>query len=314
MPTPPHELTILFADIVGSSRLYIKEGNARAEALIHAALEEAARLTVEAGGEVIKTLGDAVLGCFARPAQAADTALALQREFAHSPSGIAWRIGFHHGSTVRRDGDVFGDAVNVAARIGGLAKSQQILTTDSTLAQLEPAHAQAARLLQRVELRGRPGAVGLCELLSDLSDLTVGGFDSIDSLIAPRKSKESLLVSLGADQRVLTRSGGTFLVGRDARCDFVVESDKTSRTHVRIEGGREGFVATDQSTNGTLLSIDGRLLLLRRDSARLLGAGWISPAGKQALPRERRLWFTAAQDSTPALPVSMVTGEAERPA
>ena len=299
----PEEASILFADIVGSTKLYAQMGNEKAEALVNASLQEAGRLTVADGGEVIKTIGDAIMSCFAKPDAAAAAAVALQRHFT-PPSSVAWRIGFHHGEAVRRDGDVFGDAVNVASRICDLAKSRQILTTAPTVALLKATEGLYTRALEQVELKGRPGLIGLHELLQDTADLTALSADhEISATMGMRLSKDVLVLSLAGAVRVLTRKGGSMMVGRDPSCEFRVVSDKTSRTHVKIESRRNGFFAVDQSTNGTLIHLDGREIVVKRDAVPLLGTGWLSPGGRLPLPEPQRVMFRVGRDATEQLPL-----------
>jgi len=293
-------MTLLFADIVGSSRLYTELGNRKAEALVHTALEAAAAAVRTRAGKVIKSIGDAVLCAFEQPGDAAAAALALQHEFA--ASSVSWCVGFHHGAVLRRNGDLFGDAVNVAARICELAKARQILTTEPTVKRLAPAAALRTRPLEKVELPGRPGLIRLHELLSSTADATALADTRAGAVLAHRESRDVLVLSRGADERVLAR-GGSVMIGRESDCEFVTRHGMTSRTHVKIECRRDRFIATDQSTNGTLIEMDGRSLFLHRDSVPLLGRGSISPGGRQPLPERQRVRFSVRRDSTRVLAV-----------
>ena len=119
------EATVLFADVSGSTKLYETAG----DAVAHAAIEKCVNLmrekTVAAKGRVIKTIGDEVMSAFPGADNAADAAIEMQSAIAELPpvgsTQIGIRIGFNHGPVVERDGDVFGDAVNLAARLEKLA-------------------------------------------------------------------------------------------------------------------------------------------------------------------------------------------------
>ena len=93
-------------------------------------------------GRVVKTIGDEVMAVFPLADAAAQAAAALQARVAAEPftggAPVAIRVGFHHGPTLAADGDVFGDSVNVAARLAGIAHASQVITSGATAAMLSP--------------------------------------------------------------------------------------------------------------------------------------------------------------------------------
>ena len=121
---------ILFTDIADSTALTERMGDARfreaSRALdvgIRAAIRECGGATVEA-----KTLGDGVLATFGSAAQAIEGARRCLTLSAASELGL--HIGVHAGDVIREDGNVFGGAVNIAARICGLSQPGEILVSD----------------------------------------------------------------------------------------------------------------------------------------------------------------------------------------
>jgi class 3 adenylate cyclase len=121
---------ILFTDIADSTALTERLGDARfrdaSRALdtgLRAAIRDCGGTTVEA-----KTLGDGVLATFASAAQAIEGARRCLALSAASELGL--HIGLHAGDVIREDGNVFGGAVNIAARICGLSASGEILVSD----------------------------------------------------------------------------------------------------------------------------------------------------------------------------------------
>ena len=70
-------------------------------------------------------------------------------------TAIQIRVGFHFGPAIMEGGDVFGDAVNVAARMAAQAKGGQIITTQSTLDLLSPARRAGSRFVDRAPLKGK---------------------------------------------------------------------------------------------------------------------------------------------------------------
>src|SRR6185503_16461387 len=87
-------------------------------------------------GTVIKTVGDAFLVDFPSVVHAVQCAQQIQRQFLTHNKGtesreqIHVRIGIHLGDIVQRDGDVFGDGVNIASRLHGLAEPDTICISD----------------------------------------------------------------------------------------------------------------------------------------------------------------------------------------
>ncbi|WP_143028575.1 adenylate/guanylate cyclase domain-containing protein [Ruegeria marina] len=100
------------------------------------------------GGRIFKTMGDGVLAEFTSAAQAVACAIASQRAMEKLEDGnpdsnlLQIRIGINHGDLIYQDGDVFGDCVNVAARLEGMAVPGGILVSDAVIVGLAQAEAQ----------------------------------------------------------------------------------------------------------------------------------------------------------------------------
>ena len=127
---------ILAADIAGYSRLVAADEEGTLSAFTQL-LEEVVRPAVaEHGGEVIKTAGDGLIATFPSAASALACAVAVQAEVAQRsavlpPSRrLLFRIGVHVADVVIEHGDVFGDGVNVAARLQAMADPGGILVSD----------------------------------------------------------------------------------------------------------------------------------------------------------------------------------------
>ncbi len=126
--------TILFTDVEGSTALIQRLGDAKAREL----LREHERLVREAlkahGGSEVKTLGDGFMASFSSATKALECAIAMQRAFAaHNESAqqpILVRIGLNAGEPIAEDDDLFGTAVNRAARITARAKGGEILVSN----------------------------------------------------------------------------------------------------------------------------------------------------------------------------------------
>jgi adenylate cyclase len=148
---------IAFADIVGYSILMATEERRTHErwmTLLRAVVEP---LTAEHRGRVIELRGDGVLAEFPTAASALRWALDLQRAMkerhrAETPA-IALRIGLHAGSVLVQDGRIFGDAVNLAARLQEHAQPGGIVLSHALLEQARDVAGEAARDLGPLELK-----------------------------------------------------------------------------------------------------------------------------------------------------------------
>ena len=122
--------TILFADVSGSTRLFEVKGDVEARRLIARVLDALSAICRENGGRVIKTIGDEIMCTFPGALNGVLAACDMQRRMGRDPEfvrdSLAVRIGLHHGDALEeQDGDVYGDAVNTAARMASLAKREQ---------------------------------------------------------------------------------------------------------------------------------------------------------------------------------------------
>lgn len=126
---------ILAADMVGYSRLMAADEIATLERLKTLRQDHIAPRIAGAGGEIVKLTGDGLLALFDSAVNAVEAATAIQRaiEFVETATPedrrIAFRIALHVGDVVVEDGDVYGDAVNIAARLEAEARPGGILVS-----------------------------------------------------------------------------------------------------------------------------------------------------------------------------------------
>ena len=114
-------LTVLVADVVGSTELFGRLGVDRADSA-RRALFAAFSAAIGAGdGVLIKTMGDGCLASFGSAADAVTAAVAVQQAVAglreHKVPGLGLRVGVAVGDVTEEDGDVFGPAVVTASRL-----------------------------------------------------------------------------------------------------------------------------------------------------------------------------------------------------
>ena len=111
---------ILAADVVGYSHLMAEDEAGTYDALRSALSEIVAPTVQRHGGDVFKTTGDGFLATFGSVGQALEAAIAIQEAFATRP--LRLRMGINLGDVIAADGDVFGDGVNIAARLESMAE------------------------------------------------------------------------------------------------------------------------------------------------------------------------------------------------
>jgi adenylate cyclase len=278
----------MFVDISGSTRLYETVGDESALARVERALALLSKACTDCGGKVIKTAGDGAM-CMFETADAAVRASCLMQEriaeqMSPGAAGVGIHIGCHYGPALESGGDLFGDSVNLAARMAGLAKNGQIITTADTVDRLAPALTERVRRLDGVSVKGKRNAVTIFEYLwQDSEDLTAMG-TRIELGLAVR-------LDLGYEGREWHFEGpGELTFGRDGACDVTVGDRKASRLHARVERRREKFVLIDQSSNGTWVQFAGEpdVVVLRREELMLRASGLIglghNPTDGQGAP------------------------------
>lgn len=274
--TASSELAVLFADVSGSTRLYETLGDERALATVGRCVLLMREACDGHAGRVVKTIGDEVMAVFALADQAAQAAAAMQaRVAAESVAGterLAIRVGFHYGSAIEADGDVFGDSVNVASRLAGIAQASQVIMSGATAAMLSPWLRARTRALAALTVKGKRQDLDVCELLWQDSndDLT-----TLSTRVAMPLAW--LRIRHGDRELVLDDGRPTLTLGRDAQNDVVIADRLASRMHAHIERRRDRFLLVDHSSNGTFVTQDGEPEIpLRREEFVLRGRGRVS--------------------------------------
>jgi class 3 adenylate cyclase len=271
--------TILFADIAGSTALYEKLGDAAAQQLVGLTLDKVATVVAAHRGTVIKSIGDELMCCFDTPGNALHASRAIHDTLDQQtdPGGtrLTVRVGLHFGPAIRKDNDLFGDAVNVAARVTALTKAQQTLTTAQTVEALPPAEAALTRRLDHTPVKGKAESLMLHEVIWRPDNLTVLPTHRTQS--SGGTSERIVLTYQGQARAIHGDNRTAYTLGRDAGCDLQLLSTLASRQHGKIEHRLGRFVFVDHSANGTYVSLaDIQNLFLHREELPLFGTGVIS--------------------------------------
>lgn len=277
---PVRETAFVFAEMMETQALEEIERGA-------AALGQAA---AAAGARVIKRIGPRLMLLAASIDQAAAAAVAMQ--VTGSNSGVALGVGFHFGPVIQReDGDVFGDTVNLAARLVEQAARGQILLAADTAGQLGSLYRRSARRLYALPLKGIKEEIALCELVWRADDPAT--FFPVDTGAEPEPERAKIKLKYHGAKHVYRRISETVMIGRGADCDLVIADEHASRLHCTIQRRRERFILADKSTNGTYVTIEGEPeVLLQREDFTLRKRGWITFGRPRAAAGDEVLEFS----------------------
>jgi adenylate cyclase len=273
-----NEVTIMFADIVGSTRLYELLGDEAAEKLVTATLKQLSEIAGRSDGVTIKSGGDDILCHF----PTAEDALAAAREMhlfladKTAPSRdykTSIRIGAHQGPVIQSAGDIYGDAVNLAARVAGLARGGKTLISGYTFEQLPQASRKCCERFTTTTVKGKELPIDVYDVVwEQTAELTriVGNevANAIQSILTIRYGDNIIKMSANTITSIS--------VGRGQDRDLIIPSQQASRQHCKIECNRGKFILVDNSANGSYVNHNRTELFFHQERVPLLGEGYIS--------------------------------------
>lgn len=280
--------TVLFARLIGDADLYAAVGDAAAHDAIARCLALLRQAAEACGGRVIEASSDKMMVLMSVPEVAADIAVAMHSAMDEFPAvkgkTLAAGIGFHHGPVNQKGEEVFGDTVNLAARLVEWAAGGQIITTEETGALLSRLYKAWMRHLYSIQLQGRSQEIGICELVWRVDNSAT----LLARLRATERPAQTVLKLKYRDQKVKLRRGKeSMTIGRGEECSMVVADTEASRLHCAIERRQDKFVLVDQSTNGTYVTVEGAPeMIVRREEFMLSKQGWITLGRPRAATTE----------------------------
>src|SRR5713226_1654787 len=209
------EVAIVFADVVGSTKLYELLGDIRARDMVGICIDVMRAATDQNHGTVIKTMGDEVMATFPTADDALNAAAQMQKQIVLHPSlkvdeqTVAIRIGCNFGPVVLENRDIFGSAVHTANR------------------------------------KGRSSEVALFEVLWQTDDIT--SMVPAIAITSRERSNKGLRLRLRYQgQEVLVEDGrASITMGRAEENDLVIKGNLISRLHARLEFNRNKFMLID---------------------------------------------------------------------
>jgi len=272
------QYAIMFADIVGSTKLYDTLGNIKAERHVMACIRMMTDITISHKGRVIKTIGDEIMSCFDSADAAVEAAIDIQKSISADDSNKLFiRIGLHYGNVIERDDDLYGDAVNVARKMTDIATALQIITTDNLVIMLNHKLASRTRLFDQSSVKGKSLILNIYQVNWE-NEENITRLSSSSVLKKANGMARSIVLNVFGEELVFADNdfGSAVLIGRHVSCNIIVDTQYVSRMHLSLGLSRGKFVLTDKSTNGTYVQFNGQdELFIRREELALQGGGTI---------------------------------------
>jgi len=266
-------LAVLFAQLSGSAVLFESLGNSGTADAINGALAGLRAAAEKHRGTVVKTVGDQLIAHFESADLALQGASTMQAFMRGRPDGLALALGFSLGPVIQEKQDIFGDTVNLAARLASMANPRQILTTRQAVDRLSPYLRSTCRSLYTTTVKGKKEKISVYEAIWHQDKGTTAAGDP--GAYLPLKPA-TLKLSCRGKTWNMDESRDALAAGRDPDCEIIVAGDKVSRQHVRIFLRHGKFVVADQSANGTYVRVHHRAEIhLHREEFILLGRGGI---------------------------------------
>lgn len=273
------EAAILLADVVGSTALYQSQGNGPALRQISSRIDGLRAIVDAQGGWFVHSRGDDVL-CLFENAQASFRAV---KDMLAAPSnGVDIHIGLAFGPVIRSRNDVFGDAVNLAARLASRANPGEALVS-SAIATCLPSSEQALlQLLGSMTVKGSGEPVVVHRLVMADADSTIHISTSPTLWSTATRARPEAAVDVSVhlrclDAELVCAEGRSVSIGRDGRSSLVVDRPWVSRDHALLTNSDGKPRLLDRSSSGTYLVMGGmQEIFLHREETVLVGKGHLS--------------------------------------
>ncbi len=276
--------TVVFADLTGSTGLFESVGNVAATDVVTRCTRALGYHLSRSGGRVVKFLGDGVLALFNDTASAVECCVKTQdimrdlkmKDPQQRPLGV--KIGIEYGAIIEQNGDCYGDAVNVAARLSDRAGANEILIGESVFRRLPDTLLLACQSIDRIAVRGKAEPMRVWRVdwgRGAESTITI----PMELLVAQDRLRGTQRLDLNRlDQHLeLIPTNGPLVIGRDRAAGFFVNDQRVSRRHAGIEWAGGQCTLTDFSSNGTWVRFLSAPtpIILKRESCVLYGQGEI---------------------------------------
>lgn len=155
------EVSVMFTDIKGSTSFFESYGDIEGRQMVQRHNDMLFPIIEQHNGTIIKTIGDAIMATFEKPAEGICAAIQMQKELhEHNDDKserekIGVRIGLNTGLGIVEQKDVFGDVVNLAARVESQADAGEILVSEDTYKKVRTHDSIICRFYRQIKLKGK---------------------------------------------------------------------------------------------------------------------------------------------------------------
>jgi adenylate cyclase len=273
-------LAIVFADICGSTAMYDNLGDAMARRMIASCIACMNAVVEAHRGVVVKTIGDEIMCTFATAEIGLLAAFAMQTSVknAHFEGNhrMTIRVGCHCGNVIREVSDIYGDTVNIAARVASMARANQIMSSQAIVDSIPEKLRNRAHRIMAAEFKGKQIETNIFLVAWDAqeSDHTLVQLKPNSSTL---NAATELTLYYAGKFTMLNKNHKQLFFGRGETCDIVIPSSLVSRQHAGVEMRFGKCFIVDQSANGTYVRSDeGEITHITRQEMVLQGSGHIS--------------------------------------
>ncbi|MCX8043940.1 MAG: CHAT domain-containing protein [Desulfobacterota bacterium] len=207
-------VTVMFTDIKGSTTFFETYGDIEGRLMVQKHNEMLFPIIAEQGGRVVKTIGDAIMAAFESPLDAVRAAIRMQQRLNEynqtardKKAQIHIRIGINTGEGLVEKNDIYGDVVNVAARVESLAEPDQILVSAAIYEEVRTTDDIVCRYLRQTKVKGKEEPIEVYRVVWSDEDTLVGitrSTAAAQAAPAPRRDhRRCLEIDITRDQDLL---------------------------------------------------------------------------------------------------------------
>lgn len=290
---------IVFVDVTDSMVFFDRVGQ---EDAVKAMLSFQQDLKVRSeimNGRVVKTLGDGALLAF----DTADDAVRFCLKIVHekrpgAAADMGVRAGLCVGEVQEVEGDVWGDPVNVAARLLDLGTAKQVLTIQESMQYVTDDGSFRTRRFRTRQLKGRKESVDVVEIMPPDDEATAGMTRASLSMFRPTANELKMKIRFGemVHEMGTDQMADPVTVGRSDANTIVIRRPDISRRHLEIRTRDGKFFLKDHSSNGTILQPnEGASVNVEKEEILLHGSGKIMPGVPEMSSDEDPIEFEIVQ-------------------
>ncbi|WP_170330785.1 FHA domain-containing protein [Ruegeria arenilitoris] len=278
METKP--ATTIIADISDSTPFYESMRDDQAQRLIQSEIDRLREVANSFGGVPVGQKGDDALCYFMDQDAAVKSAL----EMINKPHGtlLSVHAGVHHGPVVFAENGIFGETVNLTARLAAAANPGEACVSETVVSNLKPDVRQLLAPIGPLRLKGVSDPVKVYSLQVPTDGMsTVLHLPTFSDRNGSREGQNEnfALVLYHDNHSWRCREGDEIKIGRSKDCDVVMPQPWVSRLHAVLSMKNGKLMLTDRSSSGTYVKVENaREIQLKREAVMLADNGLISLA------------------------------------